>query len=207
MNNRENKLKLFVVYLGGKQADDKLEAHNLFIGVGASIESLLPAIKKSWRGVKKLHIDSWEEVQQIDGYAVKIIPNTEKVVPDLSVFPKLLVVNIGFYIRRVNGESHRLIPLLIKSKKDSGIQAKLKKLDINFKKGQRKNVAAHSHVDDNHNASGFKPHKYDIDDSFDVKVEVPEYLFEYVPLPKYKHRVNKMKSGFLFVKEFAAIPE
>lgn len=203
----EKKLRLFSVYLGGKQIDDKIEAHNLFIGVGESIESLLPAIKKSWRGVKKLHIDSWEIIDQIDGYEVQITPNTAQVKPDLDVFPKLLIVNIGYYIRNINGESHRLLPLLIKNEQDTGISAKLIKLDDNFKKGQAEGEKARSHVDDNHNIAGFAPHEYDIDDSYDVKEQVPEYLFEYVPIEKRNWKINEIKSGFLFAKELAELPD
>ncbi|MEI8223834.1 MAG: DUF1543 domain-containing protein [bacterium] len=197
-------LKLFIAFLGGKQGDDKIESHNLFFGVGETFESLLPAIKKSWKGVKKLHVDSWMAIEQVDGHAIKVTRNEGSQPHNPELFPKLLLVNIGFYKRAELGEQHRLITLLLKNESET-IHNKLMKSDPDFFKGQSGTEPGRSHVDDQHNLS--QAQEYDTDDVFNISEEIPDCLFEFIPLSKNELRIIEPTSGFLFLKELAALPE
>lgn len=196
-------LKLFVAFLGGKQGDDKIESHNLFFGVAETFESLLPAIKKSWKGVKKLHVDSWMPIEQVDGHEVKIIRNENQEQRTSEEFPKLLLVNIGFYKRAELGEQHKLFITLLKDASES-LHQKLMK-DPDFAKGQSGTEPGRSHVDDNHNLSLVTD--YETDDIIVVSDEVPGYLFEFIPLQKNALKVTEPTSGFLYVKELSELPE
>lgn len=196
-------LKLFVAYLGGKQGDDKLESHNLFFGVAETFEALLPAIKKSWKGVKKLHVDSWMQIEQVDGHEVKVTRNEHTENYSASEFPKLLLVNIGFYKRAELGEQHKIFITLLKDASES-LHQKLMK-DPDFAKGQSGTEPDRSHIDDKHDL-GFVP-DLEADDIIVINSEVPDYLFEFVPLSKNALKVTEPTSGFLFVKELSELPE
>ena len=75
-----DKLRVFVVLMGGKDRDDLIEAHNLFIGVAERIESLLPNMKRDWPAVT--HIDAYMTLGVVDvqksvaGFAV-VLTNFE----------------------------------------------------------------------------------------------------------------------------------
>jgi hypothetical protein len=191
-------------YFLGKQGDDKIESHNLFFGVGETFESLLPAIKKSWKGVKKLHVDSWMAIEQVDGHAIKVTRNESDQSRNPELFPKLLLVNIGFYKRAELGEQHRLISLLLKNESET-IHNKLMKIDPTFFREKNGLGATGYHVDDKYNLS--QAREYDIDDVFTISEEIPDCLFEFIPLPKNELRVTEPTSGFLFLEELAALPE
>lgn len=84
-------LKLFMALLGGKPAGRLTEQHDIFFGIGASIASLVPQMKKFWPGVN-LHIDVWREVTSVGDYKIAIVPRSENTQPE-----KLFFLNLGGY--------------------------------------------------------------------------------------------------------------
>ncbi len=89
-NNMEN--KLFAVYLGGRAPRCNTELHDVVFVVGASIEATYEQLMDKWFGDPlRLHIDSWLELDVIDGYRVTLRsePATH---PE-----KLYFINLGAY--------------------------------------------------------------------------------------------------------------
>lgn len=84
-------LKLFMVLLGGKPAGRLTEQHDIFFGIGKTINDLVPQMKKSWPGVN-LHIDVWREVTCVGNYHIAVVPRTEDTQPE-----KLFFLNLGGY--------------------------------------------------------------------------------------------------------------
>lgn len=85
-------MKLFAVYLGGKADRCNIELHDVVFVVGETIEATYPQLAKKWFGdVNRFHIDSYWELQQIEGY--KITLTKEKTKSD----KKLYFINLGAY--------------------------------------------------------------------------------------------------------------
>ena len=84
--------KLFLVVLGGRIEGCHVELHDVRFVVGSSIEATIPELQRQWVGRRRgLHLDSWMQVRQIDGYAVSLAQE-----PSHSV-EKLWFVNVGGY--------------------------------------------------------------------------------------------------------------
>ena len=191
------KLKLFIVLLGGRQVDDKIEAHNFFAGVGEDLESLLPQIKKSWSGAT--HVDAYSVLEQVDGYKIAIHETKKEF--DKEKYPKLVVYNIGYYKPRQFAEFHKLIPMVLKDKTDQW-RERLKN-DPDFAEGQTLDEKALSHVDNTLKVTGVV---FDADDDIQIQQEIQGYTVELIPLEEREERKeNILKFGYLFVKEFKAI--
>lgn len=199
-----NELKLFIAQLGGKQPDDRLESHNLFFGIGIDFESLLPEIKKSWKGVKGLHVDSWICLDQIDGHRITITKRDPLSTAIIAEYPKLLSVNIGFYKRGSFGEQHRIYHVFLKDERES-IRLKLPKYDPDLFKGFT-TKQDDFHIDDHHDLrSAFGD--IDIDDEINIIKELDRYHFSFTELQKSELRVPVIHSGFLFKNKLANFPE
>lgn len=85
-------LKLFAVYLGGRAPKCNTELHDVVFVVGETIEHTYPQLLEKWFGSpERLHIDSWVELNVIDGHRVvlKQEPRTE--------LKKLYFINMGGY--------------------------------------------------------------------------------------------------------------
>ena len=66
-------MKLFLVYLGGTAPGANIELHDIRFVAGACIEDTYTQLREQWFGAKAgLHIDSYMQVSDIDGYAVSI---------------------------------------------------------------------------------------------------------------------------------------
>lgn len=84
--------KLFMVYLGGKVSTSHIELHDIRFVVGDTIEETYPTLREEWFGdLAGLHLDSYMEIRNIDGYKVKLqdTQNTQA--------EHLFFVNIGGY--------------------------------------------------------------------------------------------------------------
>ncbi len=191
-------LKLFVVLLGGKDKEDKIEAHNLFIGVGNTIDSLLPKIKKDWPSAS--HVDAYMILNHVDGHRISIeevdglkmrigtppIPTAELNIK--SEFPKLVMANIGYYKKGEFAEFHKLLPIVLQE--GDKITEKVKS-DPDFLKGQDLGEKARSHVDDKHYITDF-----DVDDVIDVQSNVAGYSVFLTP--EKEQAENVLCIGYLF---------
>ncbi len=68
-------LKLYMLLLGCKPAKRNTEQHDIFFGIGSELKDLLQDIYNFWpEANKKIHIDAWREVTQVDNYNISIMP-------------------------------------------------------------------------------------------------------------------------------------
>lgn len=81
-----------MVLLGCTPKGRLTEQHDVFFGIGNSIEALLPDMYAFWPDAGTLHIDSWREVTQVGNYAISVVPNTH-----LQQNKKLFFINLGGY--------------------------------------------------------------------------------------------------------------
>ncbi|MCX7282141.1 MAG: DUF1543 domain-containing protein, partial [Alphaproteobacteria bacterium] len=84
--------KLFAVYLGGRAPKANTELHDVVFAVGIRIEDTYPQLLEKWFGNPVgLHLDSWLELDVVDGYRVTLssAPSSQS--------EKLFFVNLGAY--------------------------------------------------------------------------------------------------------------
>jgi hypothetical protein len=182
------KLQLFIVLLGGYNKGDLLEAHNLFIGVGSSLESLKQQMKRSWHGAT--HVDAYMILNHVDGYDIHIKEGT----PAGTCYPMLVIANIGYYKAGKFAEFHNLLPFVLKDEKDSIIE-KLKR-DPEFAEGQALGESTRSHLDDKHVVTAF-----DVDDVIEIQKNIPGYVVELVPSETKTENVLKLGYQFTDLKK------
>lgn len=85
-------MKLFAVYLGGRAPKANTELHDVVFAVGAAIEDTYAQLLDKWFGDPVgLHIDSWLELDVVDGWRVSL---TDAPTPSGM---KLFFVNLGAY--------------------------------------------------------------------------------------------------------------
>ncbi|MFB4390754.1 MULTISPECIES: DUF1543 domain-containing protein [unclassified Pseudomonas] len=93
---------LYVVMLGGRHPRASIEVHDVLFAQADSLEQTYPQLREAWFGSRKgLHIDSWLEVDGIEGYRVEF--------SDLAPGPgdpRLFFINLGGYERGMFGEAH-----------------------------------------------------------------------------------------------------
>ncbi|MGC4043309.1 MAG: DUF1543 domain-containing protein [Armatimonas sp.] len=84
--------KLFAVYLGGRAPRCNTELHDVVFVVGPTIEATYEQLMDKWFGDPlRLHIDSWMELDLVDGYRITLRP-------ELPAQPeKLYFINLGAY--------------------------------------------------------------------------------------------------------------
>ncbi len=85
--------KLFAVYLGGRAPRCNTELHDVVFVAGESVETLYERLMDKWFGDPlRLHIDSWLELQVVDGYRIVLQPHPP--IPG----KKLYFINLGAYL-------------------------------------------------------------------------------------------------------------
>lgn len=94
-------MKLFAVYLGGRAPRCNTELHDVVFVVGEKIEDTYQQLMEKWFGIADgLHLDSWMELSQVDGFRITLA--REK-----STNPKkLYFINLGGYIPGEFTEAH-----------------------------------------------------------------------------------------------------
>jgi hypothetical protein len=71
-----NEEKLFAVYLGGRAPKAVTEVHDVVFVTGKTINHTYEQLMDKWFGTPKdLHLDSWMELDVIDGYRITLSPN------------------------------------------------------------------------------------------------------------------------------------
>lgn len=84
--------KLFAVYAGGRAPRANTELHDVLFVTGAAIEDTYGQLLGTWFGdPRSLHIDSWLELDVVDGYRITL---TDAPSPSEQ---KLFFVNLGAY--------------------------------------------------------------------------------------------------------------
>jgi hypothetical protein len=103
--------KLFVVMLGGRPPESTIEQHNIYCGVGESLEALYLAIKRFWSTAPHIHIDAYMEVAQVGNHRIMPVPRDGAApVPDDA--RQLFLIGLGGYRTGVFAELHKYVLLV-----------------------------------------------------------------------------------------------
>ncbi|OWK70077.1 DUF1543 domain-containing protein [Pedobacter sp. AJM] len=163
--------KLYMLLLGSKAPKRNVEQHDYFFGIAHSLKELVPEIKAFWpEAGASIHVDGWREVNQVDGYQIKILPRTST----LETSPhQLFFTNLGGYQAGKLAEQHYIV-LSVKDDRASAIQDAKK--TVFFKTNSIK--GANAHIDEKYGI--------DIDDIYRVEeilspVFKAKYLIEITP--------------------------
>lgn len=158
----ENKLKLYMVLLGCTPKGRLTEQHDIFFGIGTSVQGLVKDMYSFWPDGGQLHVDSWREVTYINGYTISIVPKSEAVVTD----DKLFFLNLGGY-RQGEFEEYHYKTLIVAKSMAKAIKEATKSTfykHYNFKGG------GESHIDDKY--------ALDVDDMHKVEDILAPHLKE-----------------------------
>lgn len=94
---------LHVVMLGGTHARARIELHDVVFVDAERLPEAHDELRRQWFGdAHGIHIDSWMEVDGVDGYQVRFndaAPGPES--------PRLFFLNLGGYVAGEFGEAHR----------------------------------------------------------------------------------------------------
>ncbi len=116
------------------------EQHDIFFGIGSSLKELIPDMNAFWPEAKgRIHIDAWQKVTSVDGFAIEIIFNDEK----LEQEEQLFFLNLGGYKEGEFEEYHYKVLVVAKTKAEAIKKAK----QTTFQK-QFGFKGAESHIDD-----------------------------------------------------------
>jgi hypothetical protein len=85
--------KLYMVMLGCTPKGRLTEQHDIFFGIGTSVQGLSKDMHAFWPDSGGLHIDSWREVTHVNGYDINVVPK-EDAVPNSN---HLFFINLGGY--------------------------------------------------------------------------------------------------------------
>jgi hypothetical protein len=94
-----------MLLLGCKPPGRHTEQHDIFFAVATGLKDLVPEIQRFWPEPEKIHIDAWREVNQVDGFQIKIRPrkNNEELNDQA---PRLFFINLGGYQENKFEEQH-----------------------------------------------------------------------------------------------------
>jgi hypothetical protein len=88
-----SQLKLYAVVLGGDAEKSNTELHDVVFAVGSSIEDCYFQLLDKWFGLpEKMHIDSYMELDVVDGFEISLHKETSK-----ERDKKLFFINLGAY--------------------------------------------------------------------------------------------------------------
>jgi hypothetical protein len=153
-------LKLFMLLLGCKPQGRNTEQHDVFLGIGAELNDLLPGIFEFWPEAKKrIHIDAWREVNKVGEYDIRIISRENKLPTKETA--GLFFLNLGGYKQGEFEEYHYKILIAALGKAEAVQMSKETTFYIHtgFK-------GATSHIDDKYGV--------DVDDVYEIADILPE---------------------------------
>ncbi|MEO7047661.1 MAG: DUF1543 domain-containing protein [Ferruginibacter sp.] len=169
-------LKLFMAILGCRPAGRHTEQHDIFFGIATEMKELIPAMYEYWpEANKKIHVDAWREVNQVDGFEIKIVSVGEKKAPGDT---KLFFINLGGY-KPGEFEEYHYKMLVAAPNKGEAIMASKK--TAFFKHTGFK--GAQSHVDDKYGV--------DVDDLYEIPDILPEEIKKQYSIQLFKAAVAK----------------
>lgn len=85
-------MHLFLVVLGGRSRGCHIEQHDVRFVAGGRIEDTLPQLRRQWFGLQRgLHLDSWLQVRQVEGWRVELRPEP------FTGPQRLWFINVGAY--------------------------------------------------------------------------------------------------------------
>ncbi|WP_417353057.1 DUF1543 domain-containing protein [Flavobacterium alkalisoli] len=178
----EQNLKLYKVLLGCTPKGRLTEQHDIFFGIGTSIEELIPDMYTFWPDGGRLHVDSWREVTHVGEYAITITPKQ-----DTNNAEKLFFINLGGY-KPGDFEEYHYKTLMVAQTMGEAVKAA--KQTTFYKHCGFK--GAESHIDDKY--------ALDIDDMYNVEdILLPHYKEKYsFSITKTAHPVeDELHIGYL----------
>lgn len=96
--------QLFMILLGAKPKGRNIEQHDIFFGIGTSIQALLPEILNFWPEADgKIHVDAYRIVNKVGAYKVEVVNKADANQTDLN---SLFFINLGGYKREEFEEFH-----------------------------------------------------------------------------------------------------
>ncbi len=133
--------KLFAVYLGGRVAKCNIELHDVVFAVGTTLETTYVQLLTKWFGdVRRLHIDSWVELNIVDGHRVSLHSSP----PAETDTKKMYFINVGGYAPGLFAELHATSFLVADSEGEAKARAKCEVL----KGTQRLHIDDCAEIDD-----------------------------------------------------------
>jgi hypothetical protein len=157
--------KLYMLLLGCKPPGRHTEQHDIFFGIGDSIQQLIPEIETFWPEPRRIHVDAWREVNIVDDFRVEIrergmAGSRGSVMRDGATAAadrmKLFFINLGGYQEGKFEEQHYFLLTVRESREEAIRHAK----DTIF--FQRNHFAgANSHIDDKYGI--------DVDDLYEIE--------------------------------------
>lgn len=164
-------LKLYMILLGCKPTGRNTEQHDLFFGIGRSLNVVKDDIIDFWKeAMGKIHIDAWREVRGVDHFKIEIIDRSDVVSPPKE---KLFFINLGGYKQNEFEEFHYKM-LTVATDKGTAIQ-KAKRTAFYKHTGFK---GATSHID--------AKYGIDVDEIYEIEDILPLHLKE-----KYSIRLTK----------------
>lgn len=152
--------KLFMLMLGCKPENRRIEQHDMLFSLGTALKDLKPEILDFWpEAGEKIHVDAWREVNTVDGYRIEVVPvGTVK-----AQQHKLFFMNLGGYRPNEFDEPHYKMLIVAPDMANAIHQAK----QTAFYK-HTGFAGANAHIDDKYGV--------DVDDAFEVVDVLPEAL-------------------------------
>ena len=180
-----------MVLLGCKPESRHTEQHDIFFGIGYELGYLLPDMYAFWpEANRKIHIDSWREVTQVNGYAVKVISRTD-LSGDMKREEKLFFINIGGYKENDLEEYHYK---MLVACTDKGIAVQQAKQTAFYR--HTGFTGAVSHIDDKYGV--------DVDEIYEISDILPARVKEKYAIvlsPAMKNKEDEMHVGYLKVEK------
>lgn len=144
--------KLFMLLIGATPPDRNIEQHDVFFGIGETINELIPAVTAFWPGNNKLHFDAWREVTSVNGYKIEVVLKSGDNPPTPH---KLFFINLGGYKQNEFEEFHYKMVIAATDKAEA---INLSKKTAFFRHTGFKGATAH--VDDKYGV--------DVDDIYEI---------------------------------------
>jgi hypothetical protein len=157
MSSGNSQLYLYVILLGCEMKDRLIEQHDIYFGIGESLQALAPRLKKAWRGAQGLHVDGFMKVQQVENYKVEILPRQSASTADDIM--RLYFINLGGYAPGVFDEMH--YRMLAAADSMASALAKVKQHPF-YSEGKDVGNKGRPHVDDKYDLN------YEVDNLTDL---------------------------------------
>lgn len=161
-----------MLLLGCKPPGRHTEQHDIFFAVATGLKDLVPEIQRFWPEPEKIHIDAWREVNQVDGFQVKIRTRDQNE-EMIHQAPRLFFINLGGYQENKFEEQHYNL-LTVKVNRSAAF--KEARQTLFFQKNHF--PGAESHIDDKYGI--------DVDDLYEIdellsSAQKEKYQIELLP--------------------------
>ena len=106
-----------MVMVGCRPAGRNTEQHDVFFGIGETIQELVPQLKKFWTGAGRMHVDAWREITIVDAYKIEVVKRQET--PVAKDGYSLFFLNLGGYKKGEFDEFHYKLMVVAKAKNEA----------------------------------------------------------------------------------------